>query len=309
MKLKSKLSTILILFPVVFLLFINPIFTQVSADDIYVDIDDDVFELLHANSKSEKQIAKNIIKKNLREAYKLAFLRFDKKKNNIKNEAGKDLKCIVNAIDSFRNSLSKFSIYFTFSEEYKDYLDTQNMDIITFPGDRDGEGLPVFKEGEEIGITVKNVFMRDNYFKKFVTNYKECQFNAFLQCILDENRSLINIKKDSYTGRKIKNFYNPEDSKYKWTKKGLIKGVLQAIIFYEFVHLALFHSSDKVAKSRWGDEATVEDFVSKIFDQEDEFIGPYLCERKGSVQEKFKFRRNQNENNDYFLFYESIKKW
>jgi hypothetical protein len=59
--------------------------------------------------------------------------------------------------------------------------------------------------------TVKNVFMRNNYYKKFVTNYKECQFNAFLQCILDENRSLFKIKKDSYTGRKIKNFYNPDD--------------------------------------------------------------------------------------------------
>jgi hypothetical protein len=294
---KNKLK----LFLVIFLLYTNPISSQVDSDYFHVDIDKAVFKLLHAKSDSEINMLSDLIKKNLINAYNLAFLRFDKKKNDIKNEAGKDLKCIVNAIDLYRNILSDFSIHFTFSKEYKDYLDTQNMDINTFPGDRDGEGVPIFIKSQEPGITIKNVFMRDNYYKKFVTNYKECQFNAFIQCILDENRSLFNIKKDSYTGRKIKNFYNPEDSKYKWTKQGLIKGVLQTIIFHEFVHLALFHSNDKVAKSRWGDDATVEDFVSKIFDQEDEFIGPYLCERKGPVQEKFKFRRNQNEKNDYLL--------
>jgi len=251
MKKKNKLSKILKLFPVIFLLFINPIFTQISKDDINVEIDPGVFKLLHANSDSEKQNAEKIITENIKDAYYNAFKRFDSKKGDIKNEAGKDLKCIVNAIDSYRNGLSDFSIHFTFSKEYKDYLKTQNMNINTFPGNRDGTGMPFLKDGKDHGITIENVFMRNNYYKKFVTNYKECQFNAFIQCILDENRSLLKIEKDSYVERKIKNFYNPDNIKYKWTKQGLIKGLLQAIIFHEFVHQALICSNDKVAKSRW----------------------------------------------------------
>ncbi len=86
--------------------------------------------------------------------------------------------------------------------------------------------------------------MRDNYMKEFETDYKGCHFNAYLQCILDENEYVFFYEIDNYRRRKIYVFKHPQDDNYKWTKKGLAHGSLQSLIFHEFVHRALFDSTN-----------------------------------------------------------------
>ncbi len=118
---RNNLSTILILFLFAPLILSLPIFAA-PTPKLEVDINPIVFKLLQAKSKEEKEKLKGLIESNINDAYYQAFQEFDKKKGLIKNEAGKDLKCIIDAVDSYRNRFASQPVYihFTFDDMYKE---------------------------------------------------------------------------------------------------------------------------------------------------------------------------------------------
>ncbi len=150
----------------------------------------------------------------------------------IKNEAGKDLKCIIAAIDSYREEIAlqnnnKFYIEFTFSELYIKYLKSNIETIHSFPGNRDGGGN-LYNSSSIYGITVENIFKRDNLMKRFSTKYKGCRFEAFLRYILDENESRFYYEVSTYKRRKLEFLKRPRQAKYKWEREDDFKGLLLA---------------------------------------------------------------------------------
>ncbi len=277
---KKNLSKLFVLFTSVFVYLCVPIIA-IPTPKPEIVVNSIVFKLLNAQTFKERKKIRDLITGNLEDAYYQAFQEFDKKKGLIKNEAGKDLKCIIDAVDSYRNRFASQSVYihFTFDDMYKEYLGKKKtITIESFPGDRDINGKPaVLNKSNKEGITVGNAFKPENFMIKFTTAYKCCNFEAFLRYILDENYTMFYNKKliSKYLSKKMDILKKPKNAKYEWKKNGVVQSSLRNMIFHEFLHRALMYAGGDI-QSRVGDEATIEDFVSKIFKREDNFKWPYM---------------------------------
>jgi hypothetical protein len=199
------------------------------------------------------------IDKGLERAYRVAWGNYNTFRNNIKNEDGLPTECIKSAIDSLKNiSDRRIELVFTFDRNYWNYYGFGGLDINNYKANKDGNGGFIISRSSPYKIYISNAYNIGFTYKKYKTSYKNCDYKASISHIVMEMPS----DKLTEFERKRKEYI----SKF-WEPDGEVKWSLGSLLFHEMVHMSLYHSrSDhNYIKTRFPDEATVEDTTLKIF--------------------------------------------
>lgn len=219
---------------------------------ISIEIHEGVLDLIKDNPKKEELIS--IIKKELGDAIYQTINSFDK--NKIKNKDGISTSGIIAAweklINEIKSGKKSIKIIFAFDSAHYDYylklIESKKNKYLELKDIKfvDGAGMT---NGVEL-IYIFNSW-RDCRVKLLTATYEGKEY---------EIGDLI-IQFEKYNDSGNIEFKNGDVFYFKKLKKINI----YSVIFHEFTHIALFGSTDKNVKSRFCDEATIEDITMKIF--------------------------------------------